>query len=293
MRIFRTSLPVLAFLIGSFLASAQDEKVSLLPKLVVGKTYVLEQKMKTVTRMPLPNLPEPMDQNMEMTMSMQMVVDRVGEDEKKVEISFTDMKMKMDMAGQKMELDAADPAQKAALGGILEMKPTIIYDNEDNFLRLDGLAEQGGPIAQMMSPEMLKQMVNGSMETMPAEPVAVGHSWKSTVELPIEGAGNMTVTADYKFEKMEDVDGASCAVVSFAGDLSGTINPAPGMSMTFEDGLFSGKMYFDPAIGYSRKQNAKTRFVMKMEVPNQKEAITIPMDQDQEVQLIDYRDSAG
>lgn len=293
MNLIRTSFPGLLFLVGSLSASAQDEKVSLSPKLVVGKTYVLEQSMRTVTRMPLPNLPEPMDQIMEMTMGMQMVVDRVGEEEKKVEISFTDVKMKMDMASQKMEMDAADPAQEATLGGILEMKPAMIYDNDDNFLRLEGLETQGGPMAQMLSPDMLKQMVNGTMETMPADPIAVGHSWKSTIELPIEGAGNMTVKADYRFERMEDVDGASCAVVTFAGDLSGTINPAPGMSMTFEDGLFTGTMFFDPAIGYSRRQTAKTHFVMKMEVPNQKEAITIPMDQDQEVRLVEYRDSAG
>ena len=293
MKLIRTSFPGLVFLVSALCAYAQEEKVSLLPKLVVGKTYVLEQSMKTVTRMALPNLPEPMDQNMEMTMGLQMVVDRAGEEEKKVEISFTDMKVKMDMAGQKMEMDAADPAQKAALGGILEMKPAIVYDNEDNFVRLEGLEAQGGAMAQMMSPDMLKQLVNGTMETMPADPVPVGHSWKSTVELPIEGAGNVTVTADYKFERMEDMEGASCAVVTFAGNLSGTINPAPGMSMTFEDGLFSGTMHFDPAIGYSRKQTAKTRFVMKMKVPNQEEAITIPMDQGQEVRLIEYRDSAN
>lgn len=275
------SLAALSLLFtGSVLS--QDAKISLKPKFLVGKKYTLEQVMNQNTKVQLPPQAGGGEQDMKMTMNMVMVmsVTPEGDDKKRVAITFEDMVMDMDMGAQKMKMDAKDPAQKATMGAILDMKPTMIYTNEDEFVRIEGIEAAGNPmLAKMMNADSMKQMVNGSLESMPAEPVAVGHAWEQDVAMPLEGVGEMSVKTRYKFERMEAVDGHQCAVITFVGDMGGELDSGPA-KIAFEDTSISGTMYFDPEIGYVRKQEARTIMTMKMTIPNQPEMV-MPLDQEQ------------
>ena len=282
---------VVSFVSAPAFSQGQGAKVSLRPTFVAGKKYVLSQDIETTTKLPVPNAAG--EQKIEMKMGMEMKVKQVNPKEKKVSLEFTEMKMKTEMAGQKIDIDAKDPAQKAAFGPILNMKPVMVYDGEDEFIRMEGMDEvMAGPMAKMMNPDALKQMVNGSLESMPKEPVSVGHSWKQTVSVPLEGA-EMKIDVQYKFEKMEELDGVNCAVLTFAGNLSGDLAEiAQGISMKIEEGLFTGTIHFDPKIKYIRRQESRNRFVMKMKVPQQAEEMVIPMDQKQVVKLTSFVDLA-
>ena len=284
-------LVVFVFLCVAFACPdlAQAQKVSLRPKWVPGKKYVITQDMNSVTKIPIPNMEG--DQKINMTVGMELQVKQTGDNEKKVAMSFTGMTMNMDMAGQKMKLDAADPAQKATMGAVLDMKPVFVYTNDDQFVKIESIGDTlGGPLAKMMSPDILKQMINGALETMPKEAVAVGHKWEQKVEIPMEGAGKMEVKVNYHFEKMEVIDSVNCAFVTFSGNLSGDINAVEGVKMSIQEGLFSGTMHFDPEIGYPRKQESRNRFVMKMTLPGQDQEMVIPMDQKQVVKLTGFTD---
>lgn len=267
-------------------AFSQDTKVSLKPKFLVGKKYTLEQVMKQNTTIQLPPQAGGGEQEMKMTMNMvmAMTVTREGADEKKVTITFEDMVMDMDMGVQKMKMDAKDPAQKEMMGAILEMKPAMIYTNDDEFVRIEGIEAAGNPmLAKMMNADSMKQMVNGSLESMPGEAVPVGHTWEQDVAMPLEGVGEMSVKTRYKFERMETVDGHDCAVISFVGDMGGELDSGPA-KIAFENTSISGTMYFDPEIGYVRKQEARTIMTMKMTIPGQPE-MEMPLDQEQVLTL--------
>ncbi len=286
--ISRSVLPLVLGLSLLAIASGQEKKVNLMPKWQVGKKYVLSQDMVTVTQLPMPNAGG--EQEMTMKMDMEISVTQPDPGEKRVAMAFTGMKMTMDMAGQKMEIDAANPEQAAMFGDVLKIAPVFFYDNEDQFVRMEGLeAQAAGPMAKMADPEMLKQIVNGSMETMPQEPVAIGHQWEQEVAMPVEGADGMAVKATYRFERMEMVDGIECAVVTFDGKLTGDM-ATEGVQMSFEKADFSGAMYVDPEIGYARKTEATTDMVMKMTLPGQAEPMSLPMKQRQTVKLTALED---
>ncbi len=287
MKILSRYLSALTILASSSLCLAQDgQKVDLSAKFLVGKRYVLEQKLEQTTEMQVPGGGDAQEMTVDMTMQMAMAVEREKENEIKVGLSFEKMIMETNMMGQTMKMDATDPAQKATMGAVLDMKPTMYYTDDFQFLRMEDFGLEDNPIAQqMMKEDTLKQMVNGSLEAMPKEPVAPGHQWSYELAMPMEGIGEVSVASDYTFEKMEEVDGVPCALISYTGTIDGDITLPDGQGkITFGDSEFTGTFHFDPAIGYLRKSEAKNVISMNMQIAGQPE-MTVPTVQTQTLKL--------
>lgn len=283
----KLSLLTALILSGSLASSYGQEKINLKGKLITGNTYVLEHTMKMLSKTPIPGQAEAMEMKMDMKSGMELSIVQENPKEKSITVKYTGMKMKMNMMGQEMEMDAKDPSQKATLGAILDMEPRMIYDNDDNFVRLEGMDEMGeNPMtASFTNSDSLKQMVQGAMGDLPEGEVGPGHEWESEVEFPLQGMGKMVINLRNKFEKYEEVDGAKCAVIKFAGTFDGELTPGEGMSIKFKEGsTFSGTYYYDPKISYNRKQDIETDLTMEMDMGGEK--MTIPMNQSQTIKLV-------
>lgn len=263
------------------LSFAEEIPVSLKPDFQVGKRYEMKQSVNQTTQM---GALGGGSMKMKLDLAMDLSVNKGAPGEKLVAINFDSMVMEMDVAGQKIKMDANDPAQKQTMGPLLEMNPTLIYSNENEFLRIEGMDNNSDPTLQkMMNPDSLKQMVNGMLDALPDEQVSVKDAWDYETSLPIEGIGEMKGKTYFYVEKIEKMQGSDCVKILFDGRISGDFDSVQG-KMSIDEGKMSGHFHFDPSIGYIRAQTLDTDVVVKLSVPGKGE-IEMPVKQKQKLVL--------
>lgn len=285
-----TFLTTLVFASSAF---GDEKKILLKQSMQSGKTYELAQEMKMNSQISMPGTDQTMEQNMQMDISMEMSVTQPTPEEKKIAMKYTAMKTTMDMMGQTMTMDASDPAQKEAMGPILDIKPVIVLDKEDNFVRVEGVEEYANnpALSSLTDPAALKQSINGMMGELPKEAIAPGHKWESQTDLPIPNMGNVKMTIKNEFKSIEEIDGVKCARIDFTGTFGGSVKQQ-GMEVSFEKGsTFSGTIHFDPKLGYNRKQDIEMNMIMGMQMPGSEESMEIPMNIKQVVRLLKVKDN--
>lgn len=233
-------------------AMSAADKVLLLPHWEVGKTY----KQETVTdiKMSLPGLGEAGGQNTSITQQLNIAVGREpGSDRKLAEVRFAGIKGTVNMLGQAMTYDSADPAKsppflQQTFGALVGKSFTLAYDKDDKFLDVhapEGLA--GTPLGstKALDGKQLADAFRKSQElALPKEPAAPGDSWSFDDRLDMPPVGAFAIKARGRYDSMIEVEGRKHAKLLLDGTFE---SPAGGTQVVqFGSGSrFSGEILFD------------------------------------------------
>lgn len=245
---------VAIFTISSHSAPAAEAAPILLKsKLAVGKTYNFRQDVVMKMELPLAGAGESATK---MSMDLAMKVAKAPEgDNKLVSTKFTQVKMEMDMAGQKMVYDSTDPAKqspllKAQFAGLSDQEFKAVYDKDDKFLKMEGGGGGGGAGLGMgfgnnEIQQMLQQLTDYGF---PAEPVKPGDKWSHKQEAKMGQMGNMEMNMEFTYKGPVERDGKTLANIAITGTIGGG-DKAEGALIEFKDSTLSGNMLFDNELG--------------------------------------------
>ena len=85
------------------------------------------------------------------------------------------------------------------------------------------------------------------------------------MDVDLGSMGKLAVPTAMEFERMEEIDGTQNAKLRFSGTISGTMEPAPGVSMKVGEGSKQeGTFHFDPMLGQITKVEMDSIFNMEM-----------------------------
>ncbi len=250
-------VPILVLTGSLALSDAQEAGIVLKPKLEAGKTYRYRQDVDATMALPIPGAG---DSKTKMTMDMSLQVKAADGGNKEVTTSFDRIAAQIKMAGQDMIYDSTDktkqsPLLKASFGALTEDTYTAVYDADDNFVELKGVAGGGGAALGMgMGSAEIEQMLRQLTDQgFPEAPVQPGEKWDDQQEAKMGQMGTMTMDLEYTYNGLIELEGHRVADI----DIAGTVASDPGAAglMTFKDSTLSGKLYFDPEVGAVRKSS--------------------------------------
>ncbi len=142
MQLFRI-LAVAALCLGLSAPLRADDKISARNHYESGKVYTLENSMEMSAGMP--GAGGAANQQTTMTMTMTITVkDDAGTGNRLATVKFTGVKATMNMMGQTMTYDSADPSKsqpflQQAFGAMLGKEFTLVYDKDDKILEVRGV----------------------------------------------------------------------------------------------------------------------------------------------------------
>lgn len=242
-----------------------------------GKLYKQETAMEMAAAVP----GSPAEQKTTMTQTIEIRVQaEPSTGNKLANFSITNIKADMDMAGQKISYDSADPAKATPLlqqtfGGLLNKKFTMVFDKEDKYVETRGLEDlKANPLGQTtgMDGRQLSETIRKSFEiSLPKGPLAVGETWDIEETLDMQPL-SMVVKAKGKFDSVVEIDGRKHARLLVDGTFSTPSGSASPLTVG-EGSKFSGESLFD----LERRviTSNKSTSDLKMQMQGQ----TIPMKQ--------------
>jgi hypothetical protein len=167
-------------------------------------------------------------------------------------LTITGTKATMDMMGQSLTYDSADPAKspptlQQAFGTMLNKSFTFVYDKNDKFVETRGLEKlTATPLgnATGMDGKQLSEAFRKSFEMfLPKDAVAVGDAWniEDTLEMP---PVLMVVKAKGKYDSVVDIQGRKHARLVIEGTFGTPANASTPFTLG-EGSKFSGELLFD------------------------------------------------
>lgn len=206
-------------------------------------------------------------------------------------MTFDRMAMDMDMGGQHMHFDSAEPpssqpdkenpaeeAIRKSMGGIFTGKSlTATVTAEGKCLKMDGLDELLEGMKDMPGGEQMAKMLRESMSEnakeqwfgkttwLPAKPVRIGDIWTSDQRMKLGPLGEVIMKAKNKLLGVDVVDGRHIARVGqtanmeMSPDLAGTKMPGAEnmkMKMTSQGGTGTWLWDLDSGRMIKMQQNA-------------------------------------
>lgn len=210
-------------------------------------------------------------QKMSQEIHVRLDVDARGEaGTKDARLSYGSVVQKMTVGGQVLGYDSNGPAAQNApqLAAVLEplmgADIRITLDAEDRVSEVRGLNEvwdkvartnpqlagMAGQMKNEMGDEMIRQLLNGSAEMLPQEPVGTGDTWPATIPLNVPFVGKVNVEYECRLDDVEETADGQVAHIAFRGHLkeegATTASVGPGR-VTIKDVDFKqvGSMQFD------------------------------------------------
>jgi hypothetical protein len=268
--------------------------VELKLKWPAGERVVRSFDMKMNSGISMPNRTTPIKQDSTMGQRFGLTVlkTEAGGD-REVEMEFLAMHMKVEQGGKiVIDFDSdkkAAPASKepsvAAIQSVVQnivgAKIQFFMDASNQVDRIEGVdalmnrlgsgstADAASGIKSMFNDGYLKQMV-GSSQYLPPRPVQPGDTWLKHIETGTGGFGNMAMDYNFTFQNWEKHGERTCARMEFQGTIKSTPNansPPSGMTMTIQDGSFSGVAWFDPELGLVIAADIDQDINMIMSIP--------------------------
>jgi hypothetical protein len=265
--------------------------VSLVQKWTEGEKIVKHIDMKMNMVIDVPNQPNPVNQDMDMTEKYGLAVSK-ADSGGKVEMEFLSLRMDSVQAGRtnfSYDSDAkAEPSKDRGMAAITKGLQNIIGAKLDFFLnatngidRVEGIdtlmsrLNSGGPAMRMSGMQNmfnkgnLEQMI-GESQYLPAHPVQPGDKWAVETEVDLGEMGSLSVSNNLTFAQWEKHGARMCARLEFEGTFKGKPNAKPnpmGVSMTIQDGTTSGTSWFDPELGTVIDSDANQDLSMAITVP--------------------------
>lgn len=292
-------LPLFCFtllVVAPLLGSAQEvnpkhEPVALNFRYQAGKSYLSKMINKTSSKLMIDGQNMGTDQTM--TMDFTIKVEAI-EDSKNVKaiITYDRIAMKMNMMGQQMNFDSANPESVAGnpLGGLAGMAgksltATITPDMEFTDLKgvgklFAGLGEGGKAAREMFSDEQLKQMMGGQVAAMiPDKKVKGGDEWPYKLTSPMGMMGKMTMEGKSIMKGVRTKKDSKFAVIDYSAKIKPKDQEGPnelGMAMEIKDGKMDASYEFDLAEGYVTESKTTVSMTLSMAAPGQEDNLTVP-----------------
>jgi hypothetical protein len=123
-------------------------------------------------------------------------------------------------------------------------------------------------IRSLFSQENLEAMISPGV--LPNSPVRIGDRWTGNTPIDLGPLGAMTAVSDYRFEKWEDLQGRSCALISFTGTITNQSSQAASPArpaLTLDSGKQSGRFWFAPDPGHVVASESERELSVRMGVP--------------------------
>jgi hypothetical protein len=315
MKIFSYALLVLASAAVPLLAA---DTVELKQHWMVGKQYFF--RAQTSQQSTITMGPQKMEQGVAMTMEMNVAV-RSHEDgvRKRLTITYDRVAMDMTMNDQKMSYDSAKPeagtdplGMGKTLGATLGKELKILTNANDDIVEVENYDEYikqitaagvggGMDMAKAFSREgLLQTMKQGSLQGLPAKPVAPGETWPFTNQITLPQIGTVKITGSYVFKGLVDHAGVRCAEIETDGAITMDLGGAPAgsgaagleaLGMKVTEGKLTGPVWFDPQLGMARDAALVQEMTISMKNPaDPTAALTVPMKQTIRTTLIKVED---
>ena len=253
-----------------------DDRVELKLKWPVGNRYVQRMDIVQCSEINVPQAPQPVKQEVTMGQDYSLTVTQKRPGGGHVlELEFLSTEMDVTMGGKSvMTFDSKGEAGDETRNPLAAMfrkmagaRIMYLMDVSNQVERVEGFEEfrekvtkDSPPQARDMltgiySEDYLKQMV-GYSRNLPANAVKPGETWPVQTEIAMGPMGSVVSEATYTFKGWELHGKQRCALLEFTGTLKskeGLAPGKPGMNMTIENGVSSGKTWFDPELGMFRE----------------------------------------
>lgn len=266
-------------------AAAEETKALFRWKFKPGESLDWQMNQTMEMAMILGNMP--VTTNMDYDFGMTWAISEVdAEGRAKCTMRIDQIRMRMKIAEQELIFDTNNKEAQVegplaaaaeifnALAGLqynVSMTPrgevTEVDFNEESREKLKKLQNNPamGQLAQMFSPEGMKQMIGQTSSLFPEEEVAVGQTWERTQEVknPILGAQKMT--AKMKYEGIEEIDGRPLDKISVDMQTNLGEMKLPGVDkfdLTNQDNKQT--VYFDRAAGRLVTADTTSHMTMKI-----------------------------
>jgi hypothetical protein len=293
------------------------DAVDLKPQWLIGKRYTQEMAMDQRSTVAMAG--QKMEQAM--TMNLQTVITVAKHEDptlKRLTIKYRRVAMSLDMAGQKMGFDSANPGagnDPVGLGkslGVLVGKEIVLIVSPDGKVKeiehleeVTAALDASGPMAPalkgMFNKEMFSQIIEeAGLRNVPPHPVKPGEKWPLSVQMNLAQFGQVAIVGQYTFKGMTEHDGIQCAEILSDAKLELDMNPAaalggdkgiPTANLRFENGKVSGTTWFDPKLGTARGFEMNQEMTIKASNPLAAgETIEIPMKQKITTRLVSVED---
>lgn len=198
----RRALPFLFALVLPALCLSAQEKHTLRFRFEPGQTAWLLQTMEMKQQMVVQD--RPMDMTFTTRMWMEAKVTAVKDGVATIEQRYARVQVKMDGAMMQVDYDSdvegSDPGPMAMMADFVGKTATIRVDARGTMHGIELPEDIAGlPIAKS-----LKQGFQQQFTAWPEEPVAVGGTWSSRLEFPMEGMGSMKAAITNELLSVQD-----------------------------------------------------------------------------------------
>ncbi len=207
-------------------------------------------------------------------------------------LTITGTKATMDMMGQSLTYDSADPAKspptlQQAFGAMLNKSFTLVYNKDDKFVETRGLEKLiATPLgnASGMDGKQLSEAFRKSYEmSLPKDAVAVGDTW--TIEDKLEMAPvSMVVKAQGKYDSVVDIGGRRHARLVIDGAFGTPENSTSPFTLG-QGSKFSGEVLFDLERRVIVENESRTEIILRVQ------GQVVPMKQTVLMRLVSLEDA--
>ncbi len=299
-------LTVAPFVFGLVAIAGAEDAVTFDPTYTVGKRYHLEQTVESSMAVQMGEMK--MDQKSEMVTTLSLTA-LAGEGDTKRVVGKTErVRANVNMLGQELTYDSADPDGSNSLvsgifGSLMGEETALVFDEDDNFVKSEASAKpappkQGGGLGAMMGGG---GMASGQIERFakdfvhndyPPEAQDPGAKWETVRPVEVPQIGTLTTSVEHTFVGFETPEGATkdLARVDFEGTISTGSGEAKAGSTSIgvKGGTMKGSYFYDPAERVVRR--ADIAMTMAVTMNNGETAMDIPTTNNSSVVLTEIED---
>ena len=272
------------------LSSAQ-KPVELRLNLQKGKTFVQNMDMKMKVKMDFQGMKIETDVPFSTRISSKVLDIQNGNFV--MEYTYEELKIKLDIMGQKFGYDSSDKKQDLSknlfaksFSSFINNPYTMILDKRQNIVAIEGLdklfasiLEENNPfkaqIQSMFSEEKIKDNFSSTNIVFPQEPVYKGFTWTSETSQNVQGT-NLQTKNTYKVENLTKKTAEISSVSEMQMDFS--INQSGQQSnIKIQNAQINGTYIIDLKTGWTTSAKVNTDMTMQMTMNQGGREISIPM----------------
>lgn len=203
--------------------------------------------------------------------------------------------------------DSTSP-QAAMFGAIVDMSYTLVIAPDGTVKEVRGLegmidemmagfsSDVAGQVrqqfGQMFSEESIRNMMQQSIQSFPAEPVGPSDTWETSYSMPVPMLGDITTTATFTLDDVVTREGRQVALISSTGTVS--LGEASGQlagMMEMDDGTITSALEFDVERGHILLGTTDTSMTMSMSAGGQ--SMSVETTNSAVMELIEYVPPGG
>jgi len=281
----------LTILLAVALVCNAQKSVELRLNLQQGQTFVQNMEMKMTMKMDIMGMK--IDTDIPFSTKISYKVVDIQNENFVLECTYEEMKMSMDIMGQKMSFDSSDQNQNLdenpmgkVFSSFIGKSFTMTLDKFQNIVAIGGIdkliasilesngqkAQMEGMVKEMFGEDKFKENFSSSNVVFPKKKVKKGFSWKTETSQKLQGM-KMQIKNQFKVINITENSVEVSSVSTYSMDFS-VSQSGQDIKMKMKDGKAVGTYVIDKKTGWtvSSTSNADMKMVMAaegMEIPLQ------------------------